>query len=168
MANSDNEEVILFDKPPLNTELENTIESLLFDSNFLTNKCYSLQKEIDDLKEEKEKLKTLNNDQKKTIQSLQDSYFQATEKMKEFEKTQNPNINENVVLKNEVKNLRNDLTHFIKSTETFRKIMGSQKGMNDNNGVGFDTRKGQTEISFRIKVLGLLPRTLKAIIEVLS
>ena len=158
MANSDNEEVILFDKSPLNTELEKTIDGLLFDSNFLTNKCYSLQKEINDLKEENEKLKTLNNDQKKTIQSLQDSYFQATEKMKEFGKTQNPNINENVVLKNEVKHLRNDLTHFIKSTETFQKIMGSQKGMTDHTSVGFDisknlrklfyTRKGQIEMLF--------------------
>ena len=44
MANSDNEEVILLDKSPLNTELEKTSDSLLFDSNFLTNKCYSLQK----------------------------------------------------------------------------------------------------------------------------
>jgi len=44
MANSDNEELILFDKPPLNKEIENTIDSLLFDSNFLTNKCFSLQK----------------------------------------------------------------------------------------------------------------------------
>jgi len=143
MANSDNEEVILLDKSPLNTELEKTIDSLLFDSNFLTNKCYSLQKEINDLKEEKEKLKTLNNDQKKTIQSLQDSYFQATEKMKELGKTQNPNINENAILKNEVKHLRNDLTHFIKSTETFQKIMGSQKGMTDQTGVGFDISKNQ-------------------------
>ena len=80
MAKSDNEEVILFDKSPLNKELENTNDSLLFDSNFLTNKCYSLQKEINELKEGKEKLQTMNNDQKKIIQSLQDSYFQATEK----------------------------------------------------------------------------------------
>jgi len=33
------------------------------------------RKEISELKEEKEKLQTLNNDQKKIIQSLQDSYF---------------------------------------------------------------------------------------------
>jgi hypothetical protein len=81
----------------------------------------------------------LNNDQKKTIQRLQDSYFQATEKLKEFDK----NPNENVALKNEVRHLRNDLTHFIKSTETFQKIMGSQKGMADHNGIGFDITKNQ-------------------------
>jgi len=44
MANSDNKEVILFEKSSLNKKLENTIDSLLFDLNFLTNKCYSLQK----------------------------------------------------------------------------------------------------------------------------
>lgn len=82
MVNSDKEEVILFDKSPLNNELENTIDTLLFDSNFLTIKCYSLQKEINGLKEEKEKLQTMNNDQKKKISSLQDSYFQTTEKIK--------------------------------------------------------------------------------------
>jgi len=142
MAKSDNEEVILFDKSPLNKELENTNDSLLFDSNFLTNKCYSLQKEINELKEGKEKLQTMNNDQKKIIQSLQDSYFQATEKIKDLSKTQNP-INENTLLKNEVKGLRNDLTLFIKSTETFQKIIGSQVGMTDHTSVGFDISKHQ-------------------------
>jgi len=84
MANSDNEEVILFDKTSSNKELENTIDNLLSDSNLLTNKCYSLQKEIKDSKEEKEKFQTMNNDQKKVIQSLQDSYFQEAEKLKDF------------------------------------------------------------------------------------
>ena len=61
MTNSDNEKVILFDKPLVYKELESKFDSLLFDSNFLTNKCNSLQKEISKLKEEKEKLQTLNN-----------------------------------------------------------------------------------------------------------
>jgi len=144
MANLDNEEVILFDEPSSNKELENTIDNLLSDSNFLTNKCYSLQKEIKDSKEEKEKLQTMNNDQKKIIQSLQDLYFQATEKLKDFSKTQNlVKINENTLLKKEVKNLRSDLTHFIKSTETFQKIIGFQVGIGDHTGVGFDTSKHQ-------------------------
>jgi hypothetical protein len=145
MANSDNEEVILFDKAPLNNELENTIDSLLFDSNFLTNKCYSLQKEMNEIKEEKEKLQTMNDDQKKIIQSLQDSYFQINEKMKDLSKTQNPiyTKNENIFLKNEINSLRNDLTLFIKSTETFQKIIGSQVGMNSHTGIGFDASKHQ-------------------------
>jgi len=46
---------------------------------------------------------------------LQDSYFQAAEKLKELSHTQNPlsSKNENTLLKNEVKSLRNDLTIFI-------------------------------------------------------
>jgi len=42
MANSENAEVILFNNLSLNKELENTIDNLLSNSNFLTNKCYSL------------------------------------------------------------------------------------------------------------------------------
>jgi len=61
MANSDNEEVILFDKPLVYKELEK-FDSLLFVSNFVTNKCHSLQKEISKLIEENQKLQTLNND----------------------------------------------------------------------------------------------------------
>jgi hypothetical protein len=146
MAKSDNEEVILFDKPSLNKKLENTIDNLLYDSIFLTNRCYSLQKGIEESKKDKEKLQTLNNDQKKIIQSLQDSYFQATEKSKDFSKIQNPvnyKINENTLIKNEVKILRNDLTHFIKSTETFQKIIGYRVRMIDHTGVGFDISKHQ-------------------------
>jgi CRISPR/Cas system CSM-associated protein Csm4 (group 5 of RAMP superfamily) len=146
MENSDNEEVILFNKPSLNKKIENTIDNLLSDSFFLTNKRYSLQKEIQESKKEKEKLQTLNNDQKKIIQSLQDSYFQATEKSKDFSKIQNPvnsKINENTLIKNEVKILRNDLTRFIKSTETFQKIIGCRVGMIDHTGVGFDISKHQ-------------------------
>jgi len=60
----------------------------------------------------------LNYDQKKIIQSLQDSYFQTTEKIKAFGKTKLPenSKNENTILKREVKEHRNDLSHFIKST----------------------------------------------------
>jgi len=49
-----------------------------------------------------------NNDQKKIIQSLQDSYVQATEKIKVFGKNkllENYKINENIMLKTEVKEL---------------------------------------------------------------
>ena len=140
MADSKNEEVILFDQPQIYKELENKFDSLLFDSNFLTNKCHSLQKENSDLKEEKDKLQTLNNDQKKIIQSLQDSYFQATKKIKAFGKTKLPENpkNENTIFKREVKELRNDLSRFIKSTETFQKIIGSQIAEFDKTGLGFN------------------------------
>jgi len=65
---------------------------------------------------------------------LQDSYFQATEKIKAFSKnklSENSKNNENIMLKTKVKELRNYITCFIKSTETFQKIMGSQIGMFD-------------------------------------
>jgi len=42
MANSESEEVILINQPLVYKELENKFDSLLFDSNFLTNKCHSL------------------------------------------------------------------------------------------------------------------------------
>lgn len=140
MADSESEEVILINQPLVYKELENKFDSLLFDSNFLTNKCHSLQKEISELKEEKEKLRTLNNDQKKIIQSLQDSYFQVNEKLKVLGKTKLPenSKNENIILKKEVKELRNDLSQFIKSTETFQKIVGSQMAEFDKSGLGFN------------------------------
>jgi len=121
-------------------ELENKFDSLLFDSNFLTNKCHSLQKEISGLKEENEKLQTLNNDQKKIIESLQDSYFQVVEEIKAFGKTKLPENpkNENTILKREVKELRNDLSQFIKSTKSFQKIIGSQIAEFDKFGLGFN------------------------------
>jgi len=60
-------------------------------------------------------------------------------------KTQNPinTKNENTLLKNEVNSLRNDLTLFIKSTETFQKIIGSQIGMINHTDIGFDASKHQ-------------------------
>jgi len=68
----------------------------------------------------------LNNDQKKIIQSLQDSYFQATEKIKAFGKTKLPenSKNINIILKREVKELRNDLSmaEFDKSGLDFSQI----------------------------------------------
>jgi hypothetical protein len=50
---------------------------------------------------------------------------------------------ENTLLKNEIKSLRNDLTIFIRSTETFQRIIGSQIEMGNNTGLGFDSSKHQ-------------------------
>jgi hypothetical protein len=57
-----------------------------------------------------------------------------------LEKTKLPenSKNENTILKKEVKELRNDLSHFIKSTETFQKIVGSQITMIDKSDLGFN------------------------------
>ncbi|XP_045791430.1 uncharacterized protein LOC123886134 [Trifolium pratense] len=52
-------------------------------------------------------------------------------------------IDENVVLKNEIMELRNDLTGFIKSTETFQNIMGSQSQALNKNDLGFNEVKNK-------------------------
>jgi hypothetical protein len=70
VANSDNEEVFLFDKSRLFDELETNFDSLLLDSEFLSKQCLLLQKKIKEIKEEKEKLLCSNNELKKTIQEL--------------------------------------------------------------------------------------------------
>ena len=44
---------------------------------------------------------------------------------------------ENILLKKEVEELKNDLTCFIKSTETFQNILGSQKESAKESGLGF-------------------------------
>jgi len=44
---------------------------------------------------------------------------------------------ENTLLKKEVEKLKNDLTCFIKSTETFQNILGSQGGTAEKSGLGF-------------------------------
>jgi len=50
---------------------------------------------------------------------------------------------ENNFLKNQVEGSLKDITSFVKSTETFRKIIGSQKGMFDKTGIGFNISKEQ-------------------------
>jgi len=52
----DEEEVIVYKTHPLYKDLENKLDSLLYDSNFLTNRCQSLIKELSELKIEKEEL----------------------------------------------------------------------------------------------------------------
>jgi len=44
---------------------------------------------------------------------------------------------ENILLKKEVETLKNDLTGFIKSTETFQNILGSQNESAKKSGLGF-------------------------------
>jgi hypothetical protein len=120
MANSDNEEVFFFDKTASYIELENKFDSLLCDSNFLSQQCVLLQKEVSKIKEEKEKFQIKNNELKKTIQDLQ-----------EFNSCKDQGVIINVSdqdkeissLKIEIKGLRYDLAEFLKSTETLQKIL---------------------------------------------
>ena len=104
-------------------ELESKIDSLLYDSNFLTNRCHSLIKELSEIKAEKEILQNRYDESRKTIQVLQDSHFEMSEKQKELNRKQKGILalpselqKENKLLKKEVETLKNDLTGFIKST----------------------------------------------------
>ena len=129
MAQSDDEEeVIIYKTDSLYKDLENKIDSLLYDSNFLTNRCHSLIKELSEIKEEKEILQNKYDESRKTIKILQDSHFEMSEKQREINRKQKGIMSvpseeqkENILLKKEVETLKKDLTGFIKSTETFQK-----------------------------------------------
>lgn len=145
MAQSDDEEeVIVYKTDSFYKDLESKIDSLLYDSNFLTNRCHSLIKELSEIKAEKETLQNKYDESRKTIQILQDSHFEMSEKQKELNKKQKGIISipsemkkENTLLKKEVETLKNDLTGFIKSTETFQNILGSQNESAKKSGLGF-------------------------------
>jgi len=123
MAQSDDEEeVIIYKTDSLYKDLESKIDSLLYDSNFLTNRCHSLIKELSEIKEEKETLQNKYDESRKTIQILQDSHFEMSEKQRELNRKQKGILfvpseiqKENILLKKEVVSLKNDLTCFIKS-----------------------------------------------------
>ena len=140
----DEEEVIVYKTHPLYKDLESKLDSLLYDSNFLTNRCQSLIKELSELKIEKEELQNKYDESRRTIQTLQDSHFKMSEQQRELNKIQK-NIyskpsevqKENILLKKEVEELKNDLTCFIKSTETFQNILGSQSKSAEKSGLGF-------------------------------
>ena len=89
MAQSDDEEeVIIYKTDSLYKDLESKIDSLLYDSIFLTNRCHSLIKELSEIKEEKETLQNKYDESRKTIQNLQDAHFEMSEKQKELNKKQ--------------------------------------------------------------------------------
>jgi len=145
MAQSeDEEEVIIYKIDSFYKELESKMDSLLYDSSFLTNRCHSLIKERFELKIEKEKLQNKYDESRKTIQRLQDSHFKMYEQQKELNRKQK-NISskpfemekENTLLKKEIEDLKNDLTCFIKSTETFQNILGTQRENIQKSGLGF-------------------------------
>lgn len=87
MAQSeDDEDVIVYKIHPLYKDFESNFDSLLYDSNFLTNRCHSLIKELAELKEEKYKLQIKYDESRKIIQTLQDSHFKMSEQQRELNK----------------------------------------------------------------------------------
>jgi len=115
MAQSDHEEeVIIYKSDSLYKDLERKINSLMHDSNFLTNRCHSLIKELSKIKEEKEKIQIKYDESRKTIQILKDSHFKMSEKQRELNGKQKDILSkpseiqkENILLKMEVENLKN-------------------------------------------------------------
>ena len=64
------------------------VNLIVYYSNFLTNRCHSLIKELAELKEEKDKLQIKYDESRETIQALQDSHFKMFEQQKELNKKQ--------------------------------------------------------------------------------
>jgi len=136
MAQSeDEEEVIIYKTDSFYKNIENKIDSLLYDSNFLTNRCHSLIKELCELKIEKEELQNKYDQSRKTIQLLQDSHFKMFEQQKELNRKQK-NISskpsevqkENILLKKEVEDLKKCSYVFYKVHRNFSKHSWNTKG----------------------------------------
>lgn len=133
MAKSDNEEV----NPEPCSSCEKTeflFDNLFYNSLILEQTCESLRNENLELKKEKENLEKINEDLLKNIQDSQS---------KEVFEIKSESQEENIVLKKNVLQLKNDISNFVKSTETFQKIMGSQVSVFDKACIGFKTNHKQ-------------------------
>lgn len=133
MAKSDNEEV----NPEPCSSCEKTeflFDNLFYNSLILEQTCESLRNENLELKREKENLEKINKDLLKNIQDSQS---------KEVFEIKSESQEENIVLKKNVLQLKNDISNFVKSTETFQKIMGSQVSVFDKACIGFKTNHKQ-------------------------
>nr|XP_027188662.1 uncharacterized protein LOC113785802 [Cicer arietinum] len=134
MAKTEEDEVMNSEPCHLCQQMGNEFDNLLNDSNLLIQKCSSLKEQFYKEKEEKERNQTENNLLKKMIQELKETRVFESEECQEHSALQT----ENVQLKNENELLKTDLLNFIKATETFHNIMGSQIGIFDKAGLGFN------------------------------
>ncbi|XP_058775330.1 uncharacterized protein LOC131649593 [Vicia villosa] len=115
-------------------EMNFMFDNLLEDSNLLTQKCLFQKEQISNLIKEKEDLKRTNDKQSITITNLCNAHSSLSSKQKVLiEKSNLPKIE---TLENKIENLTQDITKFVRSTETFQNIMGSQS---DNLGK-FDSK----------------------------
>jgi hypothetical protein len=129
-----NEEVKNSKPCSLCIEREVKFDSLLNDSNSLSQKFIFLENQLFEIKKENEKLQILNDKYFKTIQELQYSHLKMFEQHNIINEKQITNqllecskIHEdNVVLKDDVLELKNDKTNSVKSIETFQNIKESQ------------------------------------------
>ena len=171
MAKDDADEVTFSNFCLSCKKVEITFDSLLKDSEILSQKCLSQRDQLIEIKKQNEKLQKQNQEYLQTIQNLKLANLNLSKQknvldtlpLETFEK-QNDSLKnqveeptnitmlkqttetfeeENNLLKNQVKGLTKDITSFVKSTETFQKIIGSQKRMLDKTGIGFNISKKQ-------------------------
>jgi hypothetical protein len=129
-----NEEVTTSKTCPLCKEMKVGFDNLLHDSNTLSQKCTFIENQLLEIKNEYEKLQILNDKYFKTIQELQYSHLKMFEQHNIINEKQITNqllecskIHEdNVVLKEDILELKNDKTNSVKSIETFQNIKESQ------------------------------------------
>ena len=165
MTKDDAEEVIFSNSCSSCQKIEIIFDNLLNDSETLSQKCLSQRDKLIEIKKQNEELQKRNEEYLQTIQnlklanlklsetkiSLDTPPLEIIEKIEMEECTNNITIvkktetveEENKFLKNQVEGLTNDISSFVKSTETFQKIIGSQMGMLDKTGIGFNISKKQ-------------------------
>jgi cell division septum initiation protein DivIVA len=113
----------------------------------LNQKNSQLKNELSNVTSDLEKFKNDNLVLKQKLEELQNSNNEMTKQIKEFQNKKEDNSSnfqkENISLKEKVSTLEKDITNFIKTTETFNNILGSQRGIFDKAGLGFETYKKQ-------------------------
>ncbi|KAK2398762.1 hypothetical protein QL285_048670 [Trifolium repens] len=146
-----NEEVPISEPCPLCKEMEVEFYGLLNDSKSLSQKSIFLENQLFEIKKENEKLQILNDKYFKIIQELQYSHLEMFEQQKILKEEQIINNlpecsmihEENVVLKENVLDMKNDITSSAKSAETFQNIKESQVVILDKTSLGCRTFQKQ-------------------------
>ncbi|WJX40389.1 hypothetical protein P8452_27867 [Trifolium repens] len=129
-----NEEVTTSEPCPLCKEMIVGIDNLLSSSNIISQKYTTMENQLFEIKKENEKLQILNDKYFKIIQELQYSLLEMFEQPKVLNEVQiNKHLleysmshEENVVLKENVLELKNDITSSATSIETFQNIKEPQ------------------------------------------
>ena len=131
--------------------MEVGFDNLLNDSKTLSKKCTFIENQLLEIKKENEKLQILNDKYFKIIQELQYSHLEMFEQPKILIEEQINNHlptcsmihEENVVLNENVLELKNDITGSAKSRETFQNIKESQVVIFDKTSLGCRTFQKQ-------------------------
>lgn len=144
MAKDNTEEVIFSNSCSSCKKVEIFFDNLLKDSETLSQKCLLQRNQLIEIKKQNEELQKRNEEYLQTIQNLKLANLNLSEQKEVLKETPLETFEEeNDLLKVQVEELTNDITNFVKSTETFQKIMGSQAGMFDKAGIGFNVCKNQ-------------------------